>query len=102
MTALQKHQEQLNGNKYNFVHIIYYFFSIKLRKRGYTFKQLEKLVHKYTFEEAEKNLVQDDLKKNEDIDDFENEGNALFTDLSKELINLGRSEGKVLRSQFNR
>ena len=46
-----------NGVKYSYGHIIFYFYSILMRKKGYSFNQLSDLSLKLSLEEAEKKSI---------------------------------------------
>ena len=52
-----------NGVKYSYGHIIFYFYSILMRKKGYSFNQLSDLSLKLSLEEAENKLF-DGYNKN--------------------------------------
>ena len=91
------------GIKYNFEHIAYYFFTIQMRKSGYTLTQLRGLKDTYTIEDVEDRLEKGSSYHKIDRLEIEKDKEYLFPDeMSNRLKELGRSEGRVLRSQLTR
>ena len=91
------------GTKYNFEHIAYYFFTIQMRKSGYTLTRLKGLYEAYTIEDVEDRLKDSNLNKKIDKLDIEKDRQYLFPDnLSDRLKELGRPEGRVLKSNLTR
>ena len=88
-----------NGVKYSYGHIIFYFYSILMRKKGYSFNQLSDLSLKLSLEEAENKLFDGYNKNNKKINAFDDEENFLYpSEISKGLNKLGRKEGRALFS----
>ena len=87
------------GVKYSYNHIIFYFYSILMRKKGYSFNQLSQLSLKLSLEEAENKFFEGYNKKNDKINFFDDEENFLNpSEISEGLKKLGRKEGRALIS----
>ena len=91
------------GIKYDYNHIAYYFFTIHMRKKGYSLQQLKGLANSYQLEEVEERLFE--IEYNSKL-------NKLYIDKDKPhllpdaigtyLKKLGRTEGRVLETKLTR
>ena len=91
------------GIKYDYKHIAYYFFTIQMRKSGYTLQQLKGLCCSYQLEEVEERLFESDYKSKQNKMYMEKDIPHLFPDaIGAHLKKLGRLEGRVLETKLIR
>ncbi len=91
------------GIKYDFQHIAYYFFTIQMRKSGYTLQQLKGLYRSYQLEEVEERLFESGFKSESNKIFFDKDKPHLFPDeIGDRLKKLGRPEGRVLKTKLIR
>jgi len=90
----------INSKKYEYTseHLFRYLAAIYLKNNGSTIKQIEKILSTLELEEIEKQILINDNKKDKLSNVLFNEKEKI--NLSSELKNLGREEGRVLRSQW--
>ena len=91
------------GIKYDYQHIAYYFFTIQMRKSGYTLQQLKGLCRSYQLEEVEERLFESGYKSEPKKMFIEKDKLHLFPDeIGDRLKKLGRPEGRVLKTKLIR
>ena len=84
---------------YDSIHFYRYLAAIKLKNLGHSLRQISNLLSNYEIEEIKDNFLKEKIHK-------ENKKNLLRNinldeeNLSSKLKSLGRSEGRVLRSQW--
>ena len=90
----------INSKKYEYTseHLFRYLAAIYLKNNGSTIKQIEKILSTLELEEIEKQILINDNKEDKISNILFNEKEKI--NLSSELKNLGREEGRVLRSQW--
>ena len=90
----------INSKKYEYTseHLFRYLAAIYLKNNGSTIKQIEKILSTLELEEIEKQILINDNKEDKLSNILFNEKEKI--NLSSELKNLGREEGRVLRSQW--
>lgn len=80
---------------YRYEHIIRYLVAIILKNKGHSLLQIETILSTHEYEE----LIEIFLTKNE-VKTKNSKKEFLSSDTSKKLKELGREEGRVLRSQW--
>lgn len=89
------------GIKYDYKHIAYYFFTIQMRKSGYTLQQLKGVCRSYQLEEVEERLFEAGYKSKLNKRYIEKDKPHLFPDaIGVHLKKLGRLEGRVLETKL--
>ena len=91
-----------NGKHYEYVHLIYYWLAIHLRKKGVIFSQLENLIEEVDFEQAIVTLDPTNEKTNF-LKMPGHPSSKLTTEVvAKRLQRMGRKEGRALKSTLIR
>ena len=86
--------------QYNQEHLLRYIASIILKNEGYSLKQIQPILISYKLEEIRSKILKIKEKKINFIDDSIDKIEEI--NISKNLIKLGREEGKVLTSQWTK
>ena len=91
-----------NGKHYGYVHLVYYWLAIHLRKKGVIFSQLENLIEEVDFKQAIVTLDPANDKTNF-LEIAGHPSSKLTTEaVARGLQRMGRKEGRALKSTLIR